>query len=50
MDKSKLSLSERTRPRVVAATRRRGGDDQAVTYAVSVAIALLLMVLATLAG
>ena len=51
MDKSKLSLLERTRPRVVAATRKRAADEEAAkTYLVSVVLAVTLMVLAALAG
>jgi hypothetical protein len=50
VNRSKLSLLERTRPRTVAATRDRGIDGEAVMYLVSVAIALTAMFMAAMAG
>ena len=49
--RSKMSIEERVRPpRVVAANRRRGLDDETVTYMVSVVVAIAAMVMAAMAG
>ena len=52
VSRSKPSLEARVRPpsRVVTAIPRRGFDDAAVTYAVSVMIAVAAMVMAAMAG
>ena len=51
VSRSKLSLQERVRPpRAIATTRRRGLDEEVVTYCASVVIAVAAMVMAAIAG
>ena len=51
VSRSKLNLQERVRPpRAIATPRRRGFDEEAMTYFVSVVIAVAAMVMAAMAG